>query len=86
MTIINNLSIHDMYEYRKHSPDYAGDLVCYLYRGFDTATNTWKWMAKGTHIPFPVRSGTWFDGLTPSIMVSWMARNGWTLHTRVVMP
>ena len=81
MTIINNLSIHDMYEYR--NPVSGGR--CFLYRGFDTATNTWKWMAKGC-IPFPVRSGTWFDGLTPSIMVSWMARNGWTLHTRVVMP
>ena len=82
MTTVGNIRIHDMYEY--HKP-VSGER-CFLYRGFDTATNTWKWMAKGTHIPFPVRSGTWFNGFDPVTMHRWMYQQDWVLHTRVVMP
>ena len=85
MTIIGTVSAGDMYEYRRGTIN-GLERVCYLYRGMDTDTLTWKWMAKGTHIPFPVRSGTWFAGFNPITMDKWMRDNGWMLHTRIVMP
>lgn len=36
----------------------------------------------GNRIPMPVRSGTWFQGLTVREMLSWLYDNGWTLHSR----
>lgn len=42
-----------------------------------------RWRFVGREIPMPVRSGYWFNGMTPDIMLDWLKGNGWVLHTCV---
>lgn len=42
-----------------------------------------RWRFYGANIPMPVRSGTWFQGLSVREMLSWLSDNGWTLHSYV---
>lgn len=41
-----------------------------------------RWRFYGANIPMPVRSGTWFHGLSVREMMRWLFANGWTLHSR----
>lgn len=37
-----------------------------------------RWSVVGLNIPFPVRSGTWFEGFATDVMLKYLERNGWT--------
>lgn len=37
-----------------------------------------RWSLVGLNIPFPVRSGTWFEGFAIDVMLEYLKRNGWT--------
>lgn len=50
------------------SPSYHGE------RGY-------RWSFIGTHIPMPVRNGTWFNGFPEPIMLEWLQGNGWCLRS-----
>lgn len=80
---IGNMIVYDVFEFRKATVN--GYWACSLYRGGDP-TGAMKWMAKGMHIPFPVRSCTWFAGFEPKTMQKWMEQQGWFLVTRIIMP
>ena len=44
-----------------------------------------RWSAKGTKIPFPVRNETWFNGFPEETMLNWLKENGWHLRAVVNM-
>ena len=58
-----------------------------LYKGViprdAVGTNRFRWMIKGTQNPFPVRNGTWFEGFTPAVMMSYLMVNGYELSEKV---
>lgn len=39
-----------------------------------------RWSVRGCEIPFPVRSGSWFCGLTPRNMFDWLRHSGYELE------
>lgn len=48
-----------------------------------TSNSAQRWRFYGCRIPMPVRSGTWFQGLSTSEMLAWLRSNGWELKGRV---
>lgn len=42
-----------------------------------------RWRFLGTHIPMPVRSNTWFEGLSTREMLAWLYEAGYELQARV---
>ena len=44
-----------------------------------------RWMFRGTAIPMPVRSETWFNGFPEATMIDWLNENDWYVHTSVNM-
>lgn len=44
-----------------------------------------RWSFVGKRIPMPVRSHTWFQGLSSTEMLEWLRREGWCLESRVVI-
>lgn len=42
-----------------------------------------RWNFKGTKIPMPVRSETWFNGFPEETMLNWLKANGWYPRTIV---
>lgn len=48
-----------------------------------TSNSAQRWRFYGCRIPMPVRSGTWFQGLSTSEMLAWLRSNGWELRGRV---
>lgn len=44
-----------------------------------------RWKLKGKHIPFPVRSNTWFEGFSSGIMLSYLNDCGYELEAVVNM-
>lgn len=61
-----------------------------LYKGIihkDAAgINRFRWMIKGAQNPFPIRNGTWFQGFTPTVMISHIMANGYELSEKVSLP
>ena len=52
-------------------------------RNENAGGNKERWRFYGSRIPMPVRSGTWFQGLSVREMLNWLSDNGWELHCRV---
>lgn len=44
-----------------------------------------RWRFYGERIPMPVRSGTWFQGLSSTEMLDWLKREGWQPESRVAI-
>lgn len=44
-----------------------------------------RWKLKGKHIPFPVRSNTWFEGFSSNVMLSYLNDCGYELEAVVSM-
>ena len=42
-----------------------------------------RWRFYGKKIPMPVRSGTWFQGLSTTEMLDWLKKEGWYPETHV---
>ena len=50
-----------------------------------TGNKALRWKLKGKHIPFPVRSNTWFEGFSSGIMLSYLNDCGYELEAVVNM-
>lgn len=42
-----------------------------------------RWRFIGRNIPMPVRSGTWFEGMSFGTMRNWLENRGWQLQSSV---
>ena len=49
----------------------------------DNSPTDQRWVMYGKRIPMPVRSGTWFQGLSSVAMVNFLEANGYTLEASV---
>lgn len=47
------------------------------------ADSAQRWRFFGSRIPMPVRSGTWFQGLSSCEMLNWLKNAGWLPETHV---
>lgn len=51
------------------------------YNGADCQSKAnWRWSVRGTEIPFPVRSGSWFCGFDCTTMFRWFFDHGYELE------
>lgn len=50
------------------------------------ANSAQRWRFFGSKIPMPVRSGTWFQGLSTREMLDWLKNAGWLPETMVILP
>lgn len=37
-----------------------------------------RWAFNGLHIPFPIRSGTWFEGFSSGVMIDYLKSAGYS--------
>ena len=62
------------------------ELTMTLGRIVEINNNTaWRWKLQGKHIPFPVRSNTWFEGFQPGVMIQYMRNCGYEVDAIVNM-
>lgn len=62
---------------------YYGREVSDLTGKIDHSPAGQRWVMYGKRIPMPVRSGTWFQGLSSVAMVEFLEANGYTLEAYV---
>lgn len=62
------------------------ELTMTLGRVAEINNNTaWRWKLQGKHIPFPVRSNTWFEGFQSGVMIEYMRKCGYEVDAIVNM-
>lgn len=54
-------------------------------KNFRMTATAQRWRFFGKRIPMPVRSGTWFQGLSVTEMLEWLRREGWCLESKVAI-